>query len=1604
MADLFSLPPALDLGGASARLERNLDALRILARLDGAPASPEEQAALALYSGWGDTAVRKGAVNVDGEAHGAAVDLIGGDDLESLNRSVLSAFYTPLVVVRAIWAGLARLGLGEVERPLILEPALGVGNFVGAAPAELRARARFVGVELDRITARIAAALYPEIQLHACGFEAAPLPANTFDVVVGNVPFGDFGVFDPTIRPKFLTGKIHDYFIAKSLTLLRPNGVLALVTTHGTLDKESRAVRAWLAARAELVGAIRLPNTTFEGGAGTKVVTDIIFLRRLPAGAPGSKGWVNSSNVTRSVMGDYGDASDRTFLLNSYYSSHPRQILGELAPVQGRYGVEITVKPRKKGELADHLAEALKTLPVNVMGRLAGAAPLRLVGGGPNASGEGEQKAPELWAVYLAAKRVLELQAQDVASEEVDAARAALNASYDAARTHHKGPLTRSAKGRGKKGAPVDVLRGLPVHQFLMALEGPDGAPAAIFRERTTRAILDPGVMALASNALYVCLDRKGVVDLDWIAAAVGRSRESAELELAGQIFRTPAGEWETADAYLSGNVRKKLLEARALLPLDPSMAPNVAALEAALPPPLTAGDIQVRLGAGWIPEEVVVEFVAHLIPTATSSSYSALRARYLEVTAEWFLEGMPYEARRSLENTQRWGSPRRSAEDLILDCLNSKIPVITDAVEYFEDGKARTKQVRNNDETLVAQGKLQDIKDAWSAWIWADAARADRLVQIYNEKFNGFRVRQFDGSHLTFPGLTERFTPYAAQLAAVARALRASQDNPAYIHEVGAGKTAAGVMTAVKSIQLGLARRVMVVVPKHLVGQWRDAFTTLFPGELDRLMVADDDSFKKEHRAAFLAKIATSNAAYVVVTYEQFKVIPLSEKVLTASLDAELAEVRAERENMKEAHATTAERAATKRLEGEFKRREAAVEKYRVAFKGRAAAATREDNRVVSFEDLAVDLLLVDESQALKNDWVHTKMTNVAGLARAESQRAFDARLKIHHMLGNNGRVVFLTGTPVTNTVAELFVIMRFLQPALLRELGLYHFDAWVGTFAEVYASVEMDSVGAFRTQSRLRYGNLPELMNLLGQSWDRATVPDAMRPRLAGGQMTVIKVPGSPALRLLNTTLARRAAAIRAREVPPEIDNMLLVTSDGRRGAFTNGPWELGFIPGVWTKVDAVAVEVKRLHAAYAKDRAAQLIFCDLFTPRGREDIATAEEEPTGDDEKPLLPGDMAVEGVYGVIRRKLVAAGIPDEEIAYIHSAKTGAAKDALFAAVRSGKIRVLMGSTAKMGTGMNVQDRLIALHHLDCPWRPADLEQRVGRIQRQGNMYSEVHVFAYVTEGSYDPVNWQFIEMKARFIRQIMAGGVGSRTADDIGDVILTYALAKAIALGDGRIIERVKMESELLGLSKKYRAWVSDQVEMLRTIQHSPAYISSLEGTIGKLEALRGSAQRTQDQAFAMTVWSYSRQGMVTTSSRTEANALFMEMMNAWLASARTAESKIPRVIGTYRGLTLSFSGTHVIATHRMGGFVSGAVGADTVRSLNFNLGRITVQIDEDRLKLEQARTRMASANALASQGWLHATKARELLASYEELVRDTPALGAGQVFGFSGLN
>jgi N12 class adenine-specific DNA methylase len=496
-----------------------------------------------------------------------------------------------------------------------------------------------------------------------------------------------------------------------------------------------------------------------------------------------------------------------------------------------------------------------------------------------------------------------------------------------------------------------------------MALEGPDGAPAAIFRERTTRAILDPGVMALASNALYVCLDRKGAVDLDWIAAAVGRPRASVEEELAGQIFRTPAGVWETADEYLSGNVRKKLQEAQALLPFDPSLAANVAALEGALPPPLLAGDIQARLGAGWIPEDVVVEFVAHLIPAVGSAAaYSPLRARYLEVTAEWFLEGMSYEARRSLENTQRWGSKRRSAEDLILDCLNSKIPVISDTVEYFEDGKVRSKQVRNNDETLIAQGKLQDIKDAWAVWIWTDAARADRLAKIYNEKFNGFRVRQFDGAHLTFPGLTQSFNPYPAQLAAVARSLRASQDNPAYIHEVGAGKTAAGVMTAVKSIQLGLARRVLSVVPKHLVGQWRDAFTSLFPGELNRLIVADDNSFKKEHRAAFLAKIATSNASYVVITYEQFKVIPLSEKVLNTSLEAELNEVRAERENMRTDHETTSERPARKRLEAEFKRREAAVEKYRVAFKGRAAAASREDHRVITFEDLAVDLLLVVE------------------------------------------------------------------------------------------------------------------------------------------------------------------------------------------------------------------------------------------------------------------------------------------------------------------------------------------------------------------------------------------------------------------------------------------------------------------------------------------------------------------------------------------------------------------------------------------------------------------------------------------------------------------
>ena len=1604
MAEMFVLPSALDLGGAASRLAKNLDALELLQRLNGAAPTPDEALILAQYTGWGDTQVRKGIINYDEEVKPCAQELISAEELVSLKKSVLSAFYTPLPVIRAIWAGLMRLGLGGLAAPLILEPSMGVGHFIGAAPPEIRSKARFVGVELNRLTARIAGALYPEVTVKSCGFEELALPENTFDVVIGNVPFGDFGVSDPTFRPRFLTRRIHDYFIAKSMTLLRPHGVMALITSAHTMDKRSMMVREWLAERGELLGAMRLPNTTFTASAGTEVVTDVLFLRRLPDGAPRSQGWTESAWIKKTLPTEAGWMKEIPIHLNRYYVKNPKQILGDLKVRNGKHGEEVTVHPRKDGALGAHMARALEVLPKDAMEPQTAAGPVFLdEAPRPDVNAAAAAKAPELWAVYLAAKELLALQAAEEGDEaEVEGARAALNTVYATAREKFKGPLAR----RGRNKAPADVLKGLPIYQFLQALEEPGGAPAALFRERTTRAAVMPGALTIASNALYVCLDRRGTVDMDWIAATVGRPREAVELELAGQVFCTPEGAWVTADEYLSGNLGKKLREAEAKLPFDAKMAENVAALRKAMPAPIPPGEIHVRLGAGWIPEDVVEAFVAHLIPSVVSAYYTyyTLTARYIETTAEWIMEGFSYEAQRCLESTQKWGTRRRNALDLILDCLNSKLPVIYDTVEdEGGDGERKTRQVRNNDETLLAQGKQQDIKDAWEAWIWKDAARADRLAKIYNERFNQFRVRHFSGRHLTFPGLSAGFTPYASQLAAVARGLTASQDNPAFIHEVGAGKTASGIMTAVKAVQLGLIRRALLVVPNHLIGQWGAEFARRYPGELDRLVVASKESFTKEHRATFLASIATGNAAYVVITYEQFKVLPLSDGVLDKALAKELEELQQEREalDLDEGY-SKGDKAAKRRLEMAFKQRQAALEKYRVAFKDRAAAATREDKTVVTFEDMGVDLLLFDEAQALKNDWVTTKMTNVAGLARSESQRAFDARLKIHYLLGRKARVIFLTGTPITNTVAECFVMMRYLQPDLLREMGLYRFDAWAATFGEVYASIEMDNVGGFRTQSRLRYGNLPELMALLGQSWDRATVPDALRPKIAGGQMTVIKIPGSEALRKHNKSLARRMELIREGKVDPAEDNALLVTRDGRDAALFNGPRELGFMPGVWTKVDALAERVKHFHEAYAADKASQLVFCDLFTPRGRGEILT--EDGEGDDEKPILPSDLAVEGVYGVIRRKLVAAGIPDAEIAYIHTAKTPAAKEALFAAVRAGTVRVLIGSTAKMGTGMNVQERLIALHHLDCPWRPADLEQRVGRIQRQGNMYKEVHVFAYVTEGSYDPVNWQFIELKAKFIRQIMAGEVGSRTADDVGDLILTYALVKAIALGDARIIDRVKLETELLTLSKQYRGWVSEQVEMRRTVQFLPSYIAEAEMAIAKLEALQAALARTAGQAFRMTVWSFRRQEMVTVDSRAAANDLFLELLQGWNAGGGKVESQIPRVIGTWRGLTLTFTGFAVNAAHRMGGYISGQVGPDTVRSMTYSINRIDGQIEEERANLARGKARAETAEKLLDQPWLHAARARAALSLYSELVHDTPALGAGQVFAFPGLN
>jgi N12 class adenine-specific DNA methylase len=1349
---------------------------------------------LARYVGWG------GMPNVFDDVPPeqwrntarAVKELLTDAEYESARASTPNAHFTSPQVIEAIWNGLHRLGLAHGAQ--VLEPAMGAGHFFGLMPESMQGGHR-TGVELDSITARIASKLYPDCTIFAKGFEETPLPDNYFDAVVGNVPFGDYAVHDPSMKHT-LTRSIHDYFFAKSLEKVRPGGVMALITSRYTMDKQDETIRRHLAEHADLLGAIRLPNTAFKGNAGTEVTTDILFLRkRLPGVQPAGEAWTKLATI---------DSADGPIEVNEYYARHPEMMLGRMKLEGTMYrGAEPTLAGQLTPELLSRAVNELPTgayvprdegrgppLPVldaeAFTGIKDGAYALRdgavVIRSGDcfeptSLSPSTAARVRGMMAIRDGVRLVFKTQLEDAPEERIIEARKLLASLYDSFTCRYD-PLSSHENLRAFAGDPDQPL--------LLSLENYDAehkraTKTAIFERRTLERYKPATHVDTAAEALAISLNETGGIDWKRMGSLTGHSARQMQRELDSLVYRNPEGEWETADRYLSGNVRAKLKVAEAAASVDPSYQRNIPALKAVQPADLLPGDISARLGSSWIPASDVKQFVVELLGIPER----AVTVSHSGAIATWALTLESY-AKSSVSNTTTHGTARALASDLIEDALNGRTPTIYDQID-------RDTRVVNQQETLAAREAQQKLKDRFSEWIWQDEDRAQRLARYYNDTFNNLRLRTYDGSHLTFPGMNRsmlrRNDLDKHQKDAIWRMLQ--NENTLLAHCVGAGKTWEMVAAAMEMKRLGLANKPMIVVPNHLVEQWGAAFLALYPQA--HIFVAGKDAFAAGNRQKAMSRIATGNYDAVIVSHKSFELLPVSDETFTRFVDRQKDQLE---EAIREARAESGDnRRIVKELEKAKKRLEAKL-------KERADRERKDD--AVTFEQLGIDRLFVDESDLFKNLGFVSKMNRIAGLPNTESNRALDMYMKTRYLAERGGGTVFATGTPISNTMAEMYTLQRYLAPMSLQAAGVEHFDAWAANFGEAVTALELAPDGSgYRMHTRFaKFVNLPELLSMFRSFADVQTADmlHLPRPEIEGGKPHITAAPASPELKEFVGTLVERAQKLKNGRVDPKVDNMLKITGDGRKAALDMRLVDpFAEIHGD-TKVSRAVENIYRSWEEGRDRRSTQLVFCDLSTPN---------------------PDKF---NVYDDIRDKLIAKGIPAKEIAYIHDADTDLQKKTLFDSVNAGRVRILFGSTEKMGAGTNVQKRLAALHHLDAPWRPRDIEQREGRILRQGNQNPTVHIHRYVTEGSFDAYMWQCLETKARFINQVMNGSVTVRQAEDLEGGALTFAEIKAIASGNPAVMEKIKVDTEIRKLDQLRSSHVNQQYKIRGQVGSLPGQI------------------------------------------------------------------------------------------------------------------------------------------------------------------------------------
>ena len=1495
---------ALGVGGAKAKFRANMAAIRLLQELEfeGLQASPEQQEILSRYVGWGGLAdaFDENKPNWSDE-FAELYATLSPEEYAAARASTLNAHYTSPTVIKAIYEAVGNMGF---QTGNILEPSMGVGNFFGLLPEPMQG-SKLYGVELDSITGRIAKQLYPKADITIAGFETTDRK-DFYDLAVGNVPFGQYQVDDRAYNK--LGFSIHDYFFAKTLDQVRPGGVIAFVTSRYTMDKQSPEVRRYIAQRAELLGAIRLPNNAFRANAGTDVVSDIVFLQRRDRPIEIDEDWIHLGQ------------SENGFAINSYFAEHPEMVLGTPSSESTQYGKQdYTVNPIEGADLGTLLHEAVQNIGGKYqeaelpdlgenekIGTSIPADPnvknfsYTIVDGDVYYRENSVMVKPDLNATAKArVKGMVQLrdcvqkligQQMDgfVSDEAIQRTQRELDALYDSFTAKYGLINTRANNLAFSDDSSYFLLCSLE----MLDEENNLKRKADIFTKRTIRPHEAITSVDTASEALALSISEKACVDMDYMAQLSGKSQEELIDELSGVIFLDPVhGEWQTADEYLSGDVRQKLREAEAAAKDSPGYLPNVEALRQAQPKDLDASEIEVRLGATWIDKAYIKQFMFELLEPAFYVRRS-IDVNYSDFSAEWNITGKSIVGRSDINANMTYGTERANAYKILEDTLNLRDVRIYDTIT---DADGKEKRVLNSKETTLAQQKQQAIKDAFQEWIWKDPTRRHELVQKYNELFNSTRPREYNGQHITFSGMNPEIQLREHQLNAVAHILYGG--NTLLAHEVGAGKTFEMVAAAMESKRLGLCHKPMFVVPNHLIEQWASEFLRLYPSA--NILAVTKKDFEPRNRKKFCARIATGDYDAVIIGHSQFERIPVSRERQERMLQEQIYEIE---DGLMELKANNAERFTIKSLEKTKKSLEVKLKKLQ--------DTSRKDD-VITFEQLGVDRLYVDEAHAFKNLFLYTKMRNVAGLSTTDAQKSSDMLLKcryIDEITGNKG-IVFATGTPVSNSMTELYTMMRYLQHEMLQRKHLTHFDCWASTFGETATAIELAPEGTgYRARTRFsKFFNLPELMQLFKEAADIKTADQLHLPTPTPIYHNVVAQPTEIQKGMVQE-LSERAARVHAGIVDASTDNMLKITSDGRKLGLDQRVINPDLPDEAGSKVNLCVDNIYSVWKDGQADKLTQLVFCDLSTPKTAVPASRAAKAAGGNLDSPELHALEAAIGqgtaeepaftIYDDIREKLVARGIPREQIAFIHEANTEVRKKELFAKVRAGQVRVLMGSTFKMGAGMNVQDRLVALHDLDCPWRPGDLEQRSGRIIRQGNRNKEVHIYRYVTESTFDAYLWQTVENKQKFISQIMTSKSPVRSCEDVDETALSYAEIKALCAGDERIKEKMDLDVDVARLklmkashqSQQYKLEDSLLKKFPEDIEKSRGFISGLEADMKTLAA----HSHPEDGFAGMTVKNDNL------TDKDNAGAALLEAF-------KDVRGMEPVPIGTYRGLQMSLT-------------------------------------------------------------------------------------------------